>query len=106
MENSVAIGIVFKLMRGNRLTAKTLAEDFEVSTRTIYRYVDTICASGIPLISINGRNGGIEIDEHFKINDNFLTLDEVKRLLILLKSQEKTAENAVLIEKINKIYQI
>ena len=106
MESSVAIGIVFKLMRGDRLTAQSLAEDFEVSTRTVYRYVDILCASGIPIFCVNGKNGGIEIDRHFKISENFLTLEEVKYLLILLKKQEKTQKNSVLIEKINKIYQV
>ena len=106
MESSVAIGIVFKLMRGDRLTAKSLSEDFEVSTRTIYRYIDILCASGVPIFCINGKNGGIEIDRRYKINENFLTLEEAKQLLILLKKQEKTKQNSILIEKINKIYQV
>ncbi len=106
MESSVAIGMVFKLMRGKRLTAKELGDDFEVSSRTIYRYVDCLSASGVPIVCISGKNGGLEIDKNFVINDSFLTLEEVQYLLKILKIQEKTPKNQVLIEKINKIYQI
>lgn len=106
MESSVAIGIVFKLMRHNRVKARELSEDFEISVRTVYRYVDVLSACGVPIISFSGKNGGMEIDSNFKIDDNFLTLEEVKYLLKLLKSQEKSVKNNVLIEKINKIYQI
>lgn len=106
MENSVAIGIVFKLMRGKRMTAKELGEIFEVSPRTIYRYVDCLSASGVPIICISGKNGGLEIDKKFVLTDSFLTLEEVQYLLKILKNQEKSKKNQVLIEKINKIYQI
>lgn len=106
MDSSVAIGIVFKLMRGRRVKAKELSEDYEVSVRTIYRYVDYLSASGVPITSYIGKNGGIEIDKDFVIHDDFLTLEEVQYLLKVLKNQEKTAKNSVLIEKINKIYQI
>lgn len=106
MVNSIAVGIVFKLLRGRRVTAKELSLDYEVSIRTIYRYLDIIGASGIPLISFSGKNGGVELDKNFKIDDNFLTLQEVKYLLNLLKKQEKTSQNSILIEKFNKIYQI
>lgn len=103
MENSVAIGIVLKLMRGKRVKAKELSDEFELSVRTIYRYVDTLSASGVPITCFNGKNGGIEIDENFKIDENFLTIDEAQYLINVLKNQEKNAKNSVLIEKINKI---
>lgn len=103
MENSVAIGIVFKLMQGKRVTAKELGERFELSVRTVYRYVDILSASGVPIISFNGKNGGLEIDKSFKLNDNFLTTAETQYLINLLKNQEKNIKNTVLIEKLNKI---
>lgn len=103
MENSVAIGIVFKLMQGKRVKARELGEYFELSVRTVYRYIDILSASGIPIISFNGKNGGLEIDKSFKLNDNFLTTTETEYLINLLKNQEKNAKNTVLIEKFNKI---
>ena len=106
MEMSIAIGMVFKLMRGERVTAKDFADEFEISVRTVYRYIDKISAGGVPLITINGKNGGVEIDKKYKVDANFLTLEEVKYLLKLLKNEKKEAKNQVLAEKINKIYQI
>lgn len=104
MENSIAIGIVFKLLSGIRLTAKQISEDYEISTRTVYRYINHISASGIPLISFSGKNGGIEIDKNFVIDKNFFTPSEVDYLLNILKNQEKTQKNTILIEKIDNFF--
>lgn len=104
MENSIAFGIVLKLMKGRRLTACEIAEDYEVSTRTVYRYIDTLSASGVPLITFNGKNGGIEIDKNFVLTENFITKDETEYLLNLLKNDKKSKKNSILIEKISKIY--
>ena len=105
MENSIAFGIVLKLMKGKRLTATEIAQEYEISPRTVYRYVDTLCASGVPLITFNGKNGGIEIDNNYVLNQNFLTKDETEYLLNLLKNDKKSIKNCNLIEKIGKIYQ-
>ena len=41
--------IVYILLQKRRVTAKELAEHFEVSTRTIYRDLDALSMAGIPL---------------------------------------------------------
>ena len=43
--------IVYILLQKRRVTAKELAEHFEVSTRTIYRDLDALSMAGIPLNS-------------------------------------------------------
>lgn len=41
--------IVYYLLEHGKSSAPELAEKFEVSTRTIYRDLDTISAAGIPI---------------------------------------------------------
>ena len=41
--------MVYILLRKKTVTAKELAEHFEVSTRTIYRDLDTLTSAGIPI---------------------------------------------------------
>ena len=43
------IGILSILLQREKVTAVELAEQFEVSRRTIQRDVDTLCRAGIPL---------------------------------------------------------
>ncbi len=40
--------IVYILLNKKSVTAKYLSEKFEVSQRTIYRDIDTLCEAGIP----------------------------------------------------------
>ncbi|WP_341479351.1 helix-turn-helix domain-containing protein [Clostridium gasigenes] len=39
------------MLKKDKVTAPLLAEKFEVSRRTINRYIEDICKAGIPIIS-------------------------------------------------------
>ena len=91
MDYSVSLSIMFEILRCKQ-TAKDLAEEFEISTRTVYRYVDDLCGAGIPIVSTLGRYGGFEMSSYYKIKEFFLTKNEKQYLLDLLKKQDD--ENA------------
>ena len=55
------IGILSILLQKETVTAPALAEQFEVSRRTISRDIDTLCQAGIPIVTRQGVNGGISI---------------------------------------------
>lgn len=55
------ISIIVTLVNKKRISAEELATIFEVSTRTIYRDIESICMAGIPIRSISGVGGGFEI---------------------------------------------
>ena len=42
-----------------KITAKELANRFEVSTRTIYREIETLSGANIPIYASKGKDGGI-----------------------------------------------
>ena len=44
------IGILSMLLQKEVTTAPELAEHFEVSRRTIYRDIETLCKAGIPIL--------------------------------------------------------
>ena len=94
MNYSVAFSIMFEIIRCPQ-TAKDLAEEFEISTRTVYRYIDDLCGAGVPIISEFGRNGGFKMSEYFRLREFFLTKNEKDYLTKLLDSQNN--EDAKLI---------
>ena len=57
------IGILTILMQKEKVTAPYLAEKFEVSRRTINRDIEDMCKAGIPIVTLQGKNGGISIME-------------------------------------------
>lgn len=64
MKISRLLEMILLLMDRKMISAKELAQYFEVSERTIYRDVDTLSMAGIPIYAIKGRNGGISLMEH------------------------------------------
>jgi len=78
-------GIIFSLKEKQRLTAKDLAEIFEVSERTIYRDIDALSQIKVPIIAYDGLGGGYEIDNNYFIPSIKLTEQEAILLLMILK---------------------
>ena len=72
------IGILSILLQKETVTAPALAEQFEVSRRTISRDIDTLCQAGIPIATRQGINGGISIMDGYRIDRTLLTGSEMK----------------------------
>lgn len=47
---------------------------YQVSSRTIYRDIDTLSLAGIPIYSKQGTDGGFYIDENYKLNSLFFLI--------------------------------
>ncbi|MBS7577916.1 MULTISPECIES: YafY family protein [unclassified Enterococcus] len=80
------VSIIMILIDKKRISAKKLADMFEVSTRTIYRDIEAISMAGIPVHSTTGVGGGFEIMENYKIDKNTFSQAELITLLIGISS--------------------
>lgn len=83
-------GMIYILMNKSTITAKELAERFEVSVRTIYRDVDTLSMAGIPIYTQKGRNGGIRLTEQFVLDKLLVSKEEQQQILAALTSIQET----------------
>lgn len=81
MRNDVLIGIIITLLNEGKCSYSYLAEKYEVSKKTIQRYMEVIEMAGVPTISHFGRYGGTEITSSFNLENNFFTKRELARLL-------------------------
>ena len=59
------LGIVVYLLNHGRTSAQKLAEEFEVSSRTIVRDLESLDQAGIPIQSFYGAEGGYQIMDSF-----------------------------------------
>ena len=77
--------IVYYLLEKGKSTAPELAERFEVSIRTIYRDLDAISASGIPIYATQGKGGGISLLPDFVLDKSLLSEQEKEQILMALQ---------------------
>lgn len=80
------IGILSILLQREVVTAPFLAEQFEVSRRTINRDIDSLCRAGIPIVTRQGSGGGISIMENYRMDRTLLTNEEMRDILAGLRS--------------------
>jgi len=77
------LSLLMLLQSKGRMTAQELAEELEVSERTIYRDVTALGTSGVPIFTEPGPGGGISLMEHYRSVLTGLTSDEVPALFML-----------------------
>lgn len=82
--------IIIILLNKRIVTAKELADKFEVSTRTIYRDIEELSLSGIPVYMSKGKGGGISLLEEYSVNKTILSDKDKQSLIVALKTLEVT----------------
>ncbi|RRJ65961.1 YafY family transcriptional regulator [Paenibacillus oralis] len=75
------LAVLWLLKSRGRVTAHQLAEELEVHVRTIYRCIDALCVSGVPIVSETGRDGGYYIPDRVKLEPLFFDAEEQKALV-------------------------
>lgn len=83
MRASRLLSILILLQLRGQLTAEYLAEEFEVSVRTIYRDIDALSASGIPVYGDSGPGGGFRLFDGYRTKLTGLESDETEAMLLV-----------------------
>ena len=75
MKFTILLEMLFELLAKRKVTAKYFAEKYELSERTVYRYLDCLSFT-VPIYIKRGRNGGICISDSYKLPMGFMTKEE------------------------------
>jgi predicted DNA-binding transcriptional regulator YafY/CTP:molybdopterin cytidylyltransferase MocA len=82
MRASRLLSTLLLLQTRGRLTAQQLADELEVSVRTIYRDVESLHGAGIPLYGDAGRDGGYRLVDGYRTRLTGLTTEEAEALFL------------------------
>lgn len=91
--------IVSLLLSHENITAKQLANELNVSTRTIYRDINILSVAGIPITSQKGYDGGLSLLQSFSMDKSYFTEEEqsniIQALQILKSSNYPDADKSL-----------
>ncbi len=97
------LGITIYLLNRGKVSARTLADKFEVSKRTIQRDMEALNLAGIPVSSTYGTDGGYEILNSFKMERQPADSDDYSFILTALKGLSTAYDNPKIDATLEKI---
>lgn len=97
------VSIIMILLEKKRIGAQELADRFEVSLRTIYRDIDAINMAGIPVRSMSGVGGGLEIMPEYKMDKRAFSTAELSALLMGLTNLSGMVRGEELLSALAKV---
>lgn len=97
------ISILMTLLSERKVSARQLAERYGISERSVYRYVDEMTISGIPIDILRGAKGGICISDAYKLPKGFLSKKEYEKTLDAMLAMNGQLSDPVLSSAITKL---
>ena len=106
MKRDRLYGITIYLLNHGRTSAKTLAEYFEVSVRTIQRDMDALSMAKIPIIAYPGSDGGYEIQEGYRLDEQWVNEEEFSMMATALQGYSSAMGENQVVDLCEKIEQL
>ncbi len=77
------LSLMMLLQKRRQMTAEELADELEVSKRTIYRDIDALSVTGVPVYANGGPGGGYALLDSYRTTLTGLNKNEIRALFML-----------------------
>ncbi len=103
MKYQVMLKILTLLLSKRKITAKEIAERYDISVRSVYRYVEELNVCGVPVDVARGRYGGLTIADTYRLPTGYFTREEYAAALNALDAMAGQVHSESLISAREKL---
>ncbi len=103
MKYQTLIKMLMTLLAKRKVTAQQLADRYEVSVRTIYRYIEELIDADIPIDVERGRYGGISVSDTFRLPAGYFTREEYSSACAALRAWAAQVNDGAAVSALDKI---
>lgn len=103
MKYDVMLKILMQLLAKRKITARELADRYEVSVRSVYRYIEELAVCGVPVDVARGRYGGVSIADTFRLPAGYFTREEYEAILNALTAMSSQISDENLLSAREKL---
>ena len=104
MQINRLLELVYILLHRKNMPAKALAQQLGVSTRTIYRDIETLSIAGIPIYTVKGKGGGVRLLPESVLNKSILSEQEQNEILTALHGLSQLNDSNQVLKKLSTIF--
>lgn len=103
MKYEIMIKIMMLLLSKRKMTAKQIAERYDISTRSVYRYVEELNVCGVPIDVERGRYGGLTVADTFRLPTGYFTREEYASTINALTAMSSQVADESIISALEKL---
>lgn len=95
--------ILMLLLQKRKITAAEIAKRYEVSVRSVYRYVEELIVCGVPINVERGRYGGLTIADTYRLPAGYFTKEEYSATISALEAMSSQINDENLLSAKEKL---
>ena len=103
MKYQIMIKILMLLLSRRKVCAREIAERYEISVRSVYRYIEELCVAGIPIDVARGRYGGLTIADTYRLPVGYFTKDEYTAAVNALTAMNSQVSDEAVLTALEKL---
>ena len=100
MNTYLIFAVFLYLYKHKKTTAAQIANNLNTSSRNVYRIINSLSLCGIPVLTRQGRGGGIELDTNFVLERMLLSRQEQEIVKECINSVKDTKIKNILLKLI------
>lgn len=103
MKYQIMVKILMLLLSRRKVCAREIAERYEISVRSVYRYIEELCVAGIPIDVARGRYGGLTIADTYRLPVGYFTKDEYTAAVNALTAMSSQVSDEAVLTALEKL---